>query len=127
MTLPSQDATTDQICLGFLAQIIYKKNAPNMIILKTRSDQGHSDPKNKMVCHTWTSLDAATHQIWNSYLKEYRSYAPDLMPNLETRSEVMVTVTGKWKGTICHSKMHSHIKFGIPTSNNKRDMFQIIL
>ena len=49
-----------------------------------------------MVCDTWSSQDASTHQIWNSHLKEYRSYDPDLMLILETRSEVKVTVTGKW-------------------------------
>ena len=37
--------------------------------------QGHSDPK--MVCDTRPSQDASTHQIWDSYLKEYRRYAPD--------------------------------------------------
>ena len=37
--------------------------------------QGHSDPK--MVRDTPPSQDASTHQIWNSYLKEYRRYAPD--------------------------------------------------
>ena len=38
--------------------------------------QGHSDPK--MVWDTPPSQDASTHQIWNSYLKEYRRYAPDM-------------------------------------------------
>ena len=38
--------------------------------------QGHSDPK--MIRDTPPSLDASTHQIWNSYLKEYRRYAPDM-------------------------------------------------
>ena len=49
------------------------------IILKTRSGQGqgHSDPK--MVHDTPSSKDAFTHQIWNSYLKEYRRYTPDSM------------------------------------------------
>ena len=80
-----------------------------------------------MVCDTWPTEDASTHQIWNSCLKEYRSYVPDSMAILETRSEVKVTVTWKWNGTIRHSKMHSHTKFGIPPSNNKRDMLQIYL
>ena len=53
-----------------------------------------------MVCDILTSQDASTHLIWNSYLKEYRSFAPDLMPILETRSEVKVKVTGKWNVTI---------------------------
>ena len=30
-----------------------------------------------MVCDTPPSQDAFTHQFWNSYLKEYRRYAPD--------------------------------------------------
>ena len=59
--------------------------------------------------------------IWNSYLKECRRYAPDSMSILVTRSEFKVTVTGKLNVTIRHSKMHSHTKFGIPTSNNQRD------
>ena len=94
--------------------------------------QGHNDPK--MVCDILPSQDASTHLIWNSYLKEYRSFAPDLMPILETRSEVKVTVTGKWNVTIRHFKMHSHTKspskmhlhtkFGIPTLKNVRDVLQ---
>ena len=48
--------------------------------------QGHSDPN--IVCYTPLSQDAFTHQIWNSYLKEYRRYAPDSMQFHETRSEV---------------------------------------
>ena len=60
--------------------------------------------------HILPSQDASTHLIWNSYLKEYRSFAPDLMPILETRSEIKVTVTGKWNVTIRHFKMHLHTK-----------------
>ena len=30
-----------------------------------------------MLRDTPSSQDASTHQIWNSYLKEYRRYAPD--------------------------------------------------
>ena len=66
--------------------------------------------------------------------QEYRSFAPDLMPILETRSEVKVTVTGKGNVTIRHfkmnshtklpSKMHLHTKFGIPTLKNERDVLQ---
>ena len=73
-----------------------------------------------MVYGTKPSQDAFIHQIWNSYLKEYRRYAPD--STLETRSEVKVTVTQGWYATLCHPKMHAHTKFGIPTSNNIRDM-----
>ena len=39
-----------------------------------------------MICDTPSSQDALTHQIWNSYLKEYRRYAPDSMQFVETRS-----------------------------------------
>ena len=41
---------------------------------------------------------------------------------LKTRPEVKVTVTCKWYKTLHYPKMHSHRKFGIPISNNKRDM-----
>ena len=79
-----------------------------------------------MVRHTPPSQDVSTHQIWNSYLKEYRRYAPDSMQFLETRSEVKfkVTVTQLWYATIRHPKMHPHIKLEIPTSNNIRDMLR---
>ena len=79
-----------------------------------------------MVCDTFSSQDAFTHQIWNSYLKEYRRYAPDSMRFLETRSEVKfkVTLTQLWYATLYHPKMPLHTKFEIPTSNNIRDMFQ---
>ena len=75
-----------------------------------------------MVCDTSSSQDAFTHQIWDSFLKEYRRYAPDSMQFLETRSEVKlkVTVTKLWNMTLCHPKMHPHTKFEIPTSNNKK-------
>ena len=87
-----------------------------------------------MVCDILPSQDASTHLIWNSYLKEYRSFAPDFMQILESRSEVKVTVTRKWNVTIRHFKMHSHTKlpskmhlhtkFGIPTLKNVRDVLR---
>ena len=40
---------------------------------------------------------------------------------LETRSEVKVTMTQVWYATLRH---HAHTKFGIPTSNNIRDMLR---
>ena len=75
-----------------------------------------------MVCDTPPFQDAFTHKIWNSYLKEYRRYAPDSMQFLETRSEVKfkVTVTQLWYGTLPHPEMDPYTKFEIPTSNNKR-------
>ena len=48
-----------------------------------------------MVSDTPPSQDAYTQQIWNSYLKEYKRYAPNTMI-LKTRSEVKVTV-------VCHT------------------------
>ena len=60
-----------------------------MIILKTRSTVSHKDPK--MVHGISPSKDASIHRIWNSYLKEYRRYAPDSMQILEIRSEVKVS------------------------------------
>ena len=77
-----------------------------------------------MVCDTLSSQDAFTHQIWNSYLKEYRRYAPESMQFLETRSEVKVTVTQLLHVTLRHPKMHPHTKLEIPTSNNIRDMLR---
>ena len=56
---------------------------PDTIILKSRLGQGHSDPK--MVNNTSPFQDASTHQIWNTYLKEYKRYAPDTII-LKTRS-----------------------------------------
>ena len=79
-----------------------------------------------MVCDTQPSQDAYTHQIWNSYLKDYRSYTPDSMQFLETRSEVKfkVTVTQLWYETLGHPKMHPPTKFEIPTSNNIKNMLR---
>ena len=78
----------------------------------------------KMVCDTPPSQDVPTQQMFNYYAKKYKSCAPDSMLILENKSEQKVTVTGKWNGTIYYYKMHSHFKFGIPTSNNIRDMLQ---
>ena len=47
-----------------------------------------------MVSDTSPSQDAYTHQIWISYLKEYKRYAPNTII-LKTRSEVKVKVTHK--------------------------------
>ena len=141
----------------FLPQI-YKRYAPDMIILKTRSEvkvtvtqngTWHSaipkmHPHNKFgipnsqnirdVLRTQKFLNLGQrsrsqlpkNDMWhpviprciytpnlNSYLKEYRRYAPDSMQFLETRSEVKfkVTVTQLWYATLCHPKMHPHTKF----------------
>ena len=78
------------------------------------------------MCDTPSSQDAFRHQIWNSYLKEYRRYAPDTMQFLENRSEVKfkATVTQLWYATLPHLKIHSHTKFEISTSNNIRDLLR---
>ena len=57
------------------------------------------------------------------HLKKYKGYATDTII-LKTRSEVKVVVTCKWYVTLCHPKMHSHTKFGIPSSKNVGDMHQ---
>ena len=79
-----------------------------------------------MACDTQSSQDAFAHQIWNSYLTEYRRYAPDSMKFLKTRSEVKVTVTKKWFVTLRHPKMHFLTKFGILSSKNIGDMHQFL-
>ena len=78
----------------------------------------------KMVCDSPQSPDTFTHQIWISYLKEYKRYAPDAMQTQETRSEVKVTVTQVRYLTLRHPKIHQHTKFVIPTSNYTRDMLR---
>ena len=94
-----------------------------MYLLSVPSVSSHYFNKIKQTSYLGKLPALSLEILWNSFLKEYRSYAPDLIRILETRSEVKVTVTGKWNGTIHHSKIHSHTKFGIPTSNNKRDTF----
>ena len=76
-----------------------------------------------MVRDTSSSKDAYTHKIWDSFLEQYKRYAPDTII-LKTRSEVMVkvTVTQKWYATLRHPKMYPYTKFGVPTSKNIGDM-----
>ena len=62
--------------------------APDTIILE-RSEVKVSDQK--IVRDIPPSQDTSTHQICDSYLKEYRRYALDTMQILESRSEVKVT------------------------------------
>ena len=87
----------------------YAQNTKN---LKTRSQVTVTVTQNGM-CDTLSSQDACRNQIWNSYLKEYRRYAPDTMQFLEIWSEVKfkVTVTQLWYVTLPHPKMHSHTEF----------------
>ena len=77
-----------------------------------------------MIYNTPSSQDAFTHQIWNSYLKEYLRYAPDSMQFLETRSEVKfkVIVTRLWHAPILNPLIHLHTEFEIPNLKNIRDM-----
>ena len=74
----------------------------------------------------WYAQDASTHQIWNSYFKEYRSYAPDLIPILETRSEYKVTDLKIKRGNLPFQDAFTH-KFGILISNKKDAPYIIIL
>ena len=76
-----------------------------------------------MIRDTLASQDAFIHQIWISY-KDYRRYAPGSIPIQETSLEVKVTVTQGRYVTLCHPKMHADTKYGIPTSNNIRDMLR---
>ena len=69
--------------------------ALDTIFLKTRSEvKVHSDLK--MVRDTPLSQDASTHQIWNSYLNDYRIYAPDTKRDGRTagRTEVLTDLGG---------------------------------
>ena len=85
-----------------------------------------------MLRDTPPSQDASTHQIWNSYLKEYRRYAPDTKRDgrtdsviaIKIRSEpkVKVTLTQKLYATLCHPMVHPHTKFGSITSKNIGNM-----
>ena len=96
-----------------------------MIIPKTLGQsQSYSDLK--MVYDTLPFEDAFTHQIWNSYLKEYRRYAPDSMPILESKSEVKIKVkeTPRIVCDTASSKIYAHTRFWIPTSNNRKEMRQ---
>ena len=121
-TASSHDAFTHQIWNSYLKE--YKRCAPHIIILKTRSEVKVSDPK--MIYDTLSSQYAFIHQIWNSYLKENRRYEPDSMQFLQTRSEVKfkVTVTQLLYATLPHLKVHPHTKFEILSSNNIRDMLR---
>ena len=72
--------------------IPFSNNIRDMLLtqLLLKLGQGHSGQK--IICETPPYQDAYTLQIWNSYLQEYQSYAPNTKI-LKTRSEVKVTVT----------------------------------
>ena len=73
--------------------------------------QGHSDPKT--VHNTLQPQGVSTHEIWDSYLKQYRRCAPDTI-FLEPRPGVKVTVTRKQYVTLWDPKVYQHTKYGIP-------------
>ena len=125
MTINGTRHSTTQRCihtsnLGFLSQTC-KRYAPDTTILNTRSEV-----KAKVtVTREWYVTLHHLKMHWNSYLKEYKRYAPDTTI-LKTRSEVKIkgTVTQGWYATLCHLKINPHTKFGVPTSNNVRDMLR---
>ena len=96
-TPPSQDAPTHQIWNSYLKE--YRGYAPDkkrdgriavhFITIKTKSKVKVTLTK-KMVRDTPPSQDASTHQIWNSYLKEYRRYAPDMKQDGRTDSAITI-------------------------------------
>ena len=108
----------------FTAQIPKCTNSRTFYGRERPVSNSRTFPVFPVVWEPWSSQDRFKHQIWNSYLKDYRRYAPDSMQFLEIKSEVKfkVTVTQSWYGTLCHPKMRPHTKFEISTSNNIRDM-----
>ena len=70
------------------------------------------------MCDTRSSQDAFTHQIWNSYLKEYGRYAPETMQFLEIRSgqvqghsdPIMVRDTSPSQDAFTHQIWDSYLK-----------------
>ena len=96
-TPPSQDASTYQIWNSYLKE--YRGYAPDkkrdgrtdvhFITIKNKSEVKVTLTE-KMVRDTPPSQDASTHQIWNSYLKEYRRYAPDMKRDGQTDSAITI-------------------------------------
>ena len=74
--------------------ILFSNNIRDMLMtqLLLKLGQRSRSQCQKIICMTPPSQDAYTHQIWNSYLKEYKRYAPNTKI-LKTRSKVKVTVT----------------------------------
>ena len=72
-----------------------------------------------MVSDTPPSQDPYTHQIWNSYLKEYKRYAPNTII-LKTRSEVKVTVTQMVYGTLSSQDTFKHQIWNTYLKENRR-------
>ena len=82
--------------------------------------QGQSD--HKMVHDTPLSKDASTHLSWGSYLNQNWRYTLDMII-LEMRS-CLGHSDLNMELNLRDPEMHSHTKFGIPTSNNAVDMLQ---
>ena len=75
--------------------------------------------------HPQTKFEIPTSKnIGDMHQTRKRDGQTDIVNTIKTKSEVKVTVTRKWYATLCHPKMHPHIKFGIPTSKNIGDMHQ---
>ena len=100
----------------------YRRNAPDsMPILQTRSE----------VDVTVTQGWYTTLRYPKMHLQAKLGFLPQIIRDmlrtrifLKPRSEVKVTVTQKWYETHRHPKMHPHTNFGIPISNNTRDMLR---
>ena len=60
-------------------------------------------PPKEFLCDTPSSQDASTYQIWNSYLKEYRRYAPDTKRDGRTDGRTYSAIT------ICLPNMASNL------------------
>ena len=118
---PSQDTSAHKTWDSYLKE--YRINVLDTIILKTSSEVKVTMTRKWYMTLRHPKMHSHT-KIWNSFLKEYWRYAPDSMPIPETRSKVnvMVSLTQGWYATLWHSKMHAHTEFGIPISNNTRDM-----
>ena len=61
-----------------------------MITIKTKSEVKVKVTVTRKWYVSLPSQDASTHQIWNSYLKEYRRYAPDTKRDGRTDSAITI-------------------------------------
>ena len=68
-----------------------------------------------MVRNTLPSQDASTHQIWNSYLKEYKRYASDTIviqtwPEVKVSDPKIVCDTPPSQDAYTHKIWNSYLK-----------------
>ena len=63
----------------------HAKNASDMIFLELNSDVKVTATQTKSTWHSTTLR--SKHQIWDSYLKQYRRYAPDKFSRTEARGQ----------------------------------------